>query len=195
MSSCAKLAGEFVEKCGYRPKQGVVEKWYINHEDIDKAATTLANRNTKVTALVLKEDCFIYKAGGNDKTNKVEHALAVGDFSNGYIHTDRYTPLYRGVNENERIQELADGARVVTITKMVDTGTNGELTFKIAGLESGMVISEDTYNSAENSGVSQIACATKEGEEEATGLKVFLMTAGLTATQTWIDDNTYVPAP
>lgn len=196
MADCDdKLAGEFAKKCGHRPKQGVVNKWYGNISDIDRVATQLANRGTKVTALILKAGAKIYKAEGNDKTSGVEHALAVGDFSNGYIHTDRYAIMYKGETQRERVQELVDGARVFTIVEKVDTGEAGELTYEIAGLESGMVIIEDTFNSAENSGVTNIACATKEGEEESTGLKLFLLTAGLAATTTWITTNEFVPAP
>jgi hypothetical protein len=56
-----------------------------------------------------------------------------------------------------------------------------------------MEIIEDNFNSAENSGVTQIACATKEGEEEGTGLKLFLMEAGYAATKEWIENNSYEP--
>lgn len=188
-----KLAGKFVRKCGHRPKQGVSRKWYINWDDIDRQATQLANRNTKVSTLVLVENAKIYEAEGNKKTSNVEHALAVGDFSNGYIHTDRFSILYKGENERERVQELVEGARVVTIIERIDQGINGELAFEIAGYESGMEIIEDNFNSAENSGVTQIACATKEGEEEGTGLKLFLMAEGYAATKEWIENNSYEP--
>lgn len=196
MSDCNnKLAGEFVQKCGHKPKQGVNRKWYGNVADIDRVATQLANRGTKVTALVLKAGAKIYAAGGNDNAHKIAHALSVGDFSTGYIHTDSYSITYRGANESERVQELVDGAKVFSIEEMVDTGEAGETTYKIAGLESGMKIINDDFDSSANSGVTQIVCATKEGEEEATGLKHFLLTAGLAATTAWIEDNVYVPAP
>lgn len=192
MSECnAKLAGEFTRKCGTKPKQGLLEKWYGNWDDIDRVATTLANRNTKVAILVLKAGTKLYKAQGSDKSHKGKHALAVGDYGNGYIHTDEFVPLYRGENEAERIQELVEGARVFSIQKRVDTGEAGELTYQIAGLESGMVITNDDYDSSANSGTSTIICATKEGEEEATGLKIFLLAGGLAATTTWIESNTY----
>ncbi|MDI9256320.1 hypothetical protein [Flavobacterium sedimenticola] len=195
MSCNTKLAGEFTRACGFKPKQGVDEKWYGNWEDIDREATVLANRNTKITTLVLKEDAKLYKAAGNDKSHKAKHALAVGDYGNGYIHTDEYIPMYIGDNEAQRIQELVEGARVFTIEKMVDTGVSGETTFKVAGFESGMLITNDDYDSSANSGTSTIICATKEGEEEATRLKTFLLAGGVAATQAWIDANTYVPAP
>ncbi|MBA4154152.1 hypothetical protein [Flavobacterium sp.] len=193
MADCnTEMAGEFTEKCGYRPKQGVAEKWYGNWKDIDSVATQMANRNTKVSVLVLKAGKKIFKAAGNDKSHIAKSALAVGDFSNGYIHTDEYVPIYIGENEAERIQELADGARVFTINKMIDKGINGEIQYRIAGLESGMVITNDDFSSAENSGTSKIICATKEGEEEATRLKIWNPAGGIVDIEAWLDDNVYV---
>lgn len=186
-----KFAGAFAVKCGHRPKQGVSKKWYINHDDIDLEGTQKANRGTVVTVLVLKTGAKIYPAGGK-KVSSIEHALAIKDFSNGYIHTDRFTITYKGPDERERVQELVDGARVVTLSKKIDTGVSGELSYEIAGLESGMEITEDTYNSAADSGVTKIAVATKEGEEESTAIKLFKMTGGIEAIETWITTNEYV---
>lgn len=192
----AKLAGEFTKACGIKPKQGVDKKWYGNWEDIDFAATQLANRNTVITTLVLKAEAKVYTASGNDKSHIVKHALAVGDFGNGYIHTDEYVPLYIGINESERIQELVEGARVFTIEKMVDKGINGEIQYRIAGFESGMVITNDDYSSSENSGTSKIICATKEGEEEATRLKIWNPAGGTATIEVWLTTNVYVaPEP
>jgi hypothetical protein len=186
-----KLAGAFAVKCGHRPKQGVSKKWYINHDDIDVEATQKSNRGTVVTDLVLKAGAKIYPAGGK-KVSSIEHALSIKDFSNGYIHTDRFTITYKGPEERERVQELVDGARVVTLSKKIDTGVSGELSYEIAGLESGMEITEDNYNSAADSGVTKIAVATKEGEEESTAIKLFKMAGGLEAIETWITENEYV---
>ncbi|TDO68826.1 hypothetical protein EV143_11810 [Flavobacterium chryseum] len=186
-----KLTGQFVKMCGHRPKQGVAGKWYINHDDVDVEATQKSNRGTVVTTLVLKTGAKIYPAVGK-KVSSIEHALAIKDFSNGYIHTDRFTITYKGPAERERVQELVDGARVVTLSKKVDTGISGELSYEIAGLESGMEITEDTFNSGADSGVTKIAVATKEGEEESTGIKLFKMVGGLDAIETWITTNEYV---
>jgi len=194
MSTCDnRLAGQFTKQCGHRPKQGVSRKWYINWDDIDKVATQKANKGTVVIMLVLKTGAKIYAAQGSKKVSALEHALSKKDFGNGYIHTDRFSISYKGANERERIQELVEGARVVTLVEKIDTGLNGELSFEIAGLESGMEIIEDTFNSAADSGVTKIAVATKEGEEEATGIKLFRMTGGVAAIETWITTNQYVP--
>lgn len=196
MSDCNnQLAGQFARECGYKPKQGVDKKWYGNWADIDFTATQLANRNTTVTTLVLKSGKKVYSAQGTDKSHIVKHALAVGDFGNGYIHTDEFTPVYIGENEAERIQELAEGARVFTISKMIDKGVNGEIQYRIAGFESGMVITNDDFDSSANSGTSKIIVATKEGEEEATRLKLWNPTGGTEDIEDWLTANVYVPAP
>lgn len=195
------LTGLFARNCGHRPKQGITKKWYFNWEEVDFGATLRVNRGTKVTALIFKAGGKLYPAQGNDKSHKGNHALSVLDFGNGYIHTDNFTVLYRGENEAERIQELVDGGRVGTIIKNVDTGLNGELSYSILGLESGMVITEDIWSSSENGGTTTLTVATKEGEEESTGKKIFLMEAGaetspLEETEAWIAANEYEePAP
>ena len=186
----AKLAGQFAKKCGYKPKTGIKRKWYGNHDDVDRVGTQKTNRGTVISKLVLKAGAKLYPAGGNQKTSKAGHTLSVLDFGNGYIHTDNYTLLYRGVNERERIQELVDGARVFTIIEKVDSGENGELTFEILGLESGMLVTEDTWNSAENSGTALLTVATAEGEEESTGAKLFLDTDSET-TLSFIETNEF----
>ena len=199
MPDCnTQLSGLFAQKCGHKPKQGVAKKWYFNIDDVDRTATTMVNRNTKVEALVLKAGAKIYPAEGPNKTKKIKHALVVGDFANGYIHTDEFIVTYRGEDEAERIQELVEGAVVGTIEKMVDTGVAGEISYRIAGLESGMHIINDDFDSTANSGATTIICATKEGEEEATGIKQFLMplateASDLEETEAWIAANEYVP--
>ena len=188
-----KLSKSFVKKCAHRPKQGIKRKWYFNWDDVDIAATQTANRGTKVTALVLVSGAKIYAAEGNVKTSKASHALTVGDYVNGYIHTDNFALLYRGEDERERIQELVDGGKVGTIIEKVDTGVAGELSFEIVGLESGMVITEDNWSSSENGGVTNLTVATREGEEESTGVKTWSET-DLAGTLAWIAANEYTAA-
>ncbi|MEE4246325.1 MAG: hypothetical protein V2I33_13030 [Kangiellaceae bacterium] len=198
MSCDTKLSKGFVRKCGLRPKQGVSDKWYFNWDDVDREASQLSADKTKITALVLKAGAKIYEAQAVKTSKKVRHALAINDFGKGYIHTDEFIVGYRGDNENNAIQELVDGARIGTINKMIDTGENGETSYRVAGFESGMEITNDDFDSAANNGTSTIICATQEGEEEATGLKIFLMPAAsepsdLAETDAWITANVYVP--
>ncbi|MFC5046298.1 hypothetical protein ACFSTE_13320 [Aquimarina hainanensis] len=197
MGNCdARLSGKFARICGHKPKQGLVRKWYINWEDIDREATQTTNRGTKVELLVLKADAKIYPAEGNNKTSKANHAYNKADFGGGYIHTDNFTVMYRGERERERIQELVDGAKVVTIIEKVDGGLNGELAFELVGMESGMTVTEDTWSSSENSGTTLLTVATEEGEEELTGVKLFLQNT-YTETLDFIKANEYgdPPAP
>ena len=185
------LSADFAGQCGYKPKQGLRRKWYFNWSDVDRTATQIENKGTKVTALVLKAGAKLYSVDGTTKTLKAKHALSVLDYGNGYIHTDNLTILYNGEDQRQRVQELVDNGRICSIVEKVDTGLNGELSFEIFGLESGMTIIEDNYDSAANSGVTNIGVATEKGEEESTGKKLFLMTDYET-TNAWLETNTYV---
>jgi len=187
----SNLAGQFVQHCGYKSKQGLRKKWYFNWDDVDRVATQLVNKGTKITTFVLKPDAFLFPAQGNSKTLKAKHALSVLDFGNGYVHTDTLTIQYHGENERLRIQELVEGGRVGSINKKVDGGLNGELAFEVFGYESGMTIIEDNYDSAANSGTVTISVATEKGEEESTGKKLFLMAGGAAATEDWITANEF----
>lgn len=188
-----KLSGGFAKKCGTRPKQGLKRKWYFNYDDVDRAATQLANKGTKISLLVLKAGKKLYQAAGTTKTLKAKHALAVLDFDRGYVHTDTLTILYHGEEERQRIQELVDGGRICSINDKVDSGVSGELSFDVFGYESGMSIINDDYDSSANSGTVTIAVATEKGEEESTGKKLFMLAGGLAATETFLTTNTYVP--
>lgn len=187
----ALLSGNFNKICGYKPKAGIKRKWYGNHDDIDVEATILANRRNQITTLVLKEGAKIYPVLGNDKTHQIQAAAVVGDFGNGVTHTDVVNILYRGANERERIQEIIDGARIFSIVEKVDGGEAGELTYEVAGFESGMILSAFTYDSNANSGVATLTVATKAEEEEATPPKLFLDT-DVATTAAWLETNSYV---
>ena len=189
------LGGNFKKICGYKPKQGLKKKWYGNVDDIDKEATVLANRNTKITSLVLKVDAKLYPVLGNDKTNGLKSAGVVGDYGNGFTHTDVVNILYRGENERERVQEIVDGARIFSIVEKVDGGENGELSFEIAGFESGMLFNAYENDFIANSGVATLTVATKEGEEEGTDVKLF-QDIDYATTKAFLETNTYVePVP
>jgi len=115
----------------------------------------------------------LYPVLGNDKTNGLKSAGVVGDYGNGFAHTDVVNILYRGENERERVQEIVDGARIFSIVEKVDGGENGELAFEIAGFESGMLFNAYDNDFIANSGVATLTVATKEGEEEGTDAKLF----------------------
>ncbi len=185
------LGGNFKKICGYKPKSGIKRKWYGNVDDIDKEATVMANRGTKINTLVLKVGAKIYSIGGNDKTHGLSSAGVVGDYANGFIHTDIINIMYRGELERERIQEIVDGARVFSIVEKVDGGESGELTYELAGYESGMLFNAYANDFIANSGVASLTVATKEGEEEGTDVKLFQDTDSAT-TLAFLETNTFV---
>lgn len=192
MDECKNvLGGNFNRICGYKPKQGIKRKWYGNIDDIDKEATVLSARGTVITSLVLKADANLYPVLGNDKTHGLQSSGVVGDYGNGFTHTDIVNILYRGENERERVQEIVDGARIFSIVEKVDGGQNGELAFEVAGFESGMLFSAFENDFIANSGVATLTVATKEGEEEGTDVKLF-QDMDYATTKAFLETNTFM---
>ncbi len=193
MKNCdVKLAGAFLQECGYKPKQGIQKKWYLNWDDIDRAATEVSGDGTVIRELVLKNGAYIIPAEGNAKTSSASHSLTTSEFGNGYVHTDSFTLLYRGADARALIQQLAAGAKVCTIVQKTDMGKHGELALEILGYESGMVLTEDNWNSKENSGATTITVATQEGEEESTGAKL-LWTPNMLNIEEFVEHYQWVP--
>lgn len=185
------LDGNFDAVCGHKPKQGVLEKYYVNYDDIDRTGTTLANSNNLISSLVLKAGAKIYRADGNDKQFQGQVNGVVGDYGNGFSHVDILNLANRKINEREQVQKIADGARVVVIMKLVDGSDDDSTKFVVFGYEAGMKFNAYAWDTNANSGVASLTVASVEGEEEATPEKVFLDT-NLTTTETWISTNTYV---
>lgn len=187
-----KLAQGFLQLCGYKPKAGIDNKYFINFDDVDKEATQLSADRTKITTLVLKENAKIYPAEG-DKQSKGSHEFKEDVYGNGYTHTDEYIIKYRGDVAKQNVQKLVDGGKVLTIYKKTDTGLNGEITYEVAGFDSGMKLKKDSLALTENAGTQSISVATEEGAE-GTGLKTLFMTS-LAATESFIQTHLWTPTP
>lgn len=195
-----KLSKNFIRECSYKPKQGLGRTlWLMNTEDIDRAASVLNETKTSISVLALISDASVprkmYKSEGNDNSHKASSELVVSEFGNGVKHTVTINILYYSDVQRAALMEIVDGARLTAIVERIDTGINGELSYEVYGFEAGMVISEMTRSSSENSGVLSFTLTSKEGEEEATDAKIFMMNDETSApsvevTRGWLDDNT-----
>lgn len=195
-----KLSKNFIRECSYKPKQGLGRTlWLMNTEDIDRAASVLNETKTSISVLALISDASVsrkmYKSEGNDNSHKASSELVVSEFGNGVKHTVTINILYYSDVQRAALMEIVDGARLTAIVERIDTGINGELSYEVYGFEAGMVISEMTRSSSENSGVLSFTLTSKEGEEEATDAKIFMMNdetpaPSVEVTRGWLDDNT-----
>ncbi|MDA8956154.1 hypothetical protein N9H19_00855 [Flavobacteriales bacterium] len=176
MSCIPKIIRGFVQNCDHTPKSGTLKGWIFNYDDIDRGATQIVNKATKITDLVLQADKNFYVLGAENKSVIASHESAKGENGTRYTHTALIKVPYRGENERQTIQELALGSRVGVIIQKLDGGVSGELSFEVYGFESGMLLDQDNFNTSENDGVTLIGVKSYEGEEEGTANKLLLHT-------------------
>lgn len=190
MSCINKLAINYVKDCSYRPVTGIVARYLINLDDIDRVASQVNTTNTMVTDLILKSGAKIYEIGGDIKSLKASYELVKGDYFNGYKHICETSLHYVGLEERELINQLTSEARVVVINKKRDTGITGEETFEIFGWRVGLEIESGTRNYGENAGVYNFILASKDGEVEPyTPLRY--LESDATTTETKIKTNLF----
>src|SRR5699024_10623480 len=114
------IAGDFINVCGYIPKQGNRRVFLANLSDVDFSGTSLNTSRTAVTALVLQSTKKVYQFSARSETSNTSFEGEAIDFGFGYTHTLELSPIYTGTEEMEAIQNFADGARVVAIVENVD---------------------------------------------------------------------------
>ena len=174
------LGGNFVVNCNHIPKAGILRKWIGIHDDIDQQATTIAENDTSgnvefgVNQLVLKANAAIYRVEGNDKVHKLKDEAAENDFVDGHIHTDTITFVDKSQAEFMRVNRMK-GRRFFSIVETVDSGGDGLTKFLIGGLESGMKMSANDFDTAENSATRTVELKTQENAlESKTVIPLFL---------------------
>lgn len=186
MATCSpKVTADILYDCADSPKRGVDggKAVLINWDDIDFAATTM--NGAMVTDLVLK-------AGTTGFTVEWYKDLASANSSfspntediDGFLH-NFLTRLATSTVENaERMNELKNG-RFVMVYETRYKGVDNLDAFKVAGIESGLKLSEATFNTLENSGGTLFTLATEEGDYESYPYNVFLETDYATSKATF----------
>ena len=174
----SRLSGGFVKKCGYKSKAGVLRKWYLNYDDVDRLKTKLSHKLTCIEELVLKDGAKIYPVYATKRAAS-NHNLVKSEGKDLYKHEDTLVILHRNPSSRERIQELVNDGRICVIIERVDR----ESRFEFLGFDSGMVITSDDYNTHDNNASSTISIATPDNEEELTAIKL------LNIEQMWINEH------
>lgn len=166
----------FRKKCGIKTKVGILRKWYLNYDDVDRIQTKLTYKLTCVDEFVLKEGAKIYPVYATKKSAS-NHNLVPVDAANLYRHFDTLVLLHRGASECERIQELVNDGRICVIIERLDNS------FEMLGYHSGMTINTDDYSTHDNEAITTINISTPDNEEEPTGIKL------LNINQSWINNH------
>ncbi len=158
-------------------------KWYINHEDIDKTGTVFNDNNERILIeeLVLYKGAKIYPIPGAINQLMFSDEILVGDYTNQAIHQDQFLLRNPTLTANVSfVQRLLEGTRIATINELM----NG--VFVLLGYDNGLVLTEGGLNPPENNGGRLITLRSPEGEPESTIIKIFRIKSTSEETRKWI---------
>ena len=161
----------------------VRNKWYINHEDIDKTGTEFNDNDDRVLVegLVLYNGAKIYPIPGAINQLMFSDELSIGDYTTQAIHQDQFLLRNPTLTRNVRfVQKLLSGTRIATINELM----NGA--FVLLGYDNGLVLTEGGLNPPENDGGRLITLRSPEGEPESTIIKLFRIKTNYEETRKWI---------
>ena len=185
-TNCApKVTADLLLNCADKAKKGLDggKAVIINWDDIDHASSTEAA--AIISDLVLESGTSGFAAEwfgdlASANANFVPNAEDVAGFIQAFLCRIA-TASAEGA---ERARELSQG-RFVIVVETRDKGTLKAEAFKVFGWQSGMKLSEMTYNTLENSGSIPYTAATEEGDTEAYPFNVFLETDYATSKATF----------
>ena len=175
--TCAKKVSEnLLYDCEDAPKKGIDggKAVLINMEDIYRSRSEVVGET--ILDLVLKPGTIGYEvewykdlASGNSAFTPSTEDI------DGFLHNFLARLSTSSAESAERANELKNG-RFVMVYETKYKGIDQEDAFKVAGWESGLLLSEMVTNTAENSGAPLFTLTTEEGDVEKYPYSVFLDT-------------------
>ncbi|KQC33408.1 hypothetical protein AAU57_08835 [Nonlabens sp. YIK11] len=161
-----KITADILQDCADLPKKGLAgsKAVIVNYYDIDQTATTVSGSTVTNLELVsgasgLQLEWFKDLASTNST-----FAANTEDID-GFTHSFLSRISNTSAESAERANELKN-SRVVMVVETKYKGADNADAYKIYGFENGLVLSEMTTNSNENSSSILFTLASGEGEVE-----------------------------
>lgn len=185
-SNCApKLTADVLYDCADKPKKGLDggKAIIINWDDVDRSGST-------VTAAIISD--LVTKSGTSGFAAEWFKDLASANSAfapntedvDGFLHNFLCRIPVSSAENAERARELSQGRFIVVVETKYKGALDAEA-FKVFGWESGVKLSEMTYNTLENSASMLYTVATEEGDTESYPYNVFLETDYATSKATF----------
>lgn len=178
--------------CADKPKMGIAngEAVLINYEDIDFAASTIADG--VITDLVLKSGTTGYKLEWYKDLGSANSVFNPStEDVDGFAHQFLARLGTTTAEHAARAKELKEG-RFIVVYEGKYKGVDLDDAFKVRGWDNGMRLLEMTENTLENSGSILFTLQTEEGNVEEYPYHVFLETDYATSKATF--DSLFAPA-
>jgi hypothetical protein len=172
MADCTgKITAGFTVDCNFLPVAGLTANAVlINFEDIDRGATTKSTTpgsQLVMTNLQLKPGTTGYLFTGIKQSNgKSYEFVPVDNLPGRFSHSFTGRIFNPSAANKEQLRNLALGAKYVMIVEQLWKGEDNEEAFEVLGFDAGLILSEATNNSAEDSNTISIVLSSEEGIEE-----------------------------
>lgn len=185
-ANCApKLTADIIFDCADKSKKGLDggRAVVINWDDVDRAGSTVSAAT--ISDLVLLAGKSGFAAEWFKDLASVNSAFAPNtEDVDGFLHNFLCRIPTSSAENAERARELSQGRYIVVVETRYKGVANAEA-FKVLGWESGLKLSEMTWNTLENSGAIPYTAATEEGDTESYPYNVFLETNYATSKATF----------
>ena len=184
--NCApKITADMIYDCADKPKKGLDggRAVVLNWDDIDRAGSTVAGAT--ISDLILLAGLTGFAAEWFKDLASANSAFAPNtEDVDGFLHNFLCRIPTSSADNAERARELSQGRFVIVVETRYKGALNAEA-FKVLGWESGLKLSEMTWNTLENSGSIPYTAATEEGDTESYPYNVFLETDYATSKATF----------
>jgi len=181
MTCTKKITTDLLFDCADRPKKGIDggKAVIINWDDIDFGASTVTG--AMISDLVLKSGTSGYALEWYKDLASANSSFAPNtEDIDGFLHNFLARLATTTVEHAERANELKNG-RFIVVYESRYKGEESLDAFKIRGWDSGLIVSEMSENTLENSGSILFTLASEEGANEPYPYNVFLETDHLTS--------------
>lgn len=161
-----KLSENIIQSCADLPKKGLKgsKAVIVNYDDIDFSSTTTSGAT--VTALTLQSGKTGYSLEWYKDLGSTTSTFAPNtEDIDGFTHSFLSRLSTSSAKNAERSNELKNG-RFVMAVETKYAGVDSLDAFKIYGLENGMLLSELTVGTNENSGAITFTLLSEEGTVE-----------------------------
>lgn len=161
----AVIGAHFDFLCDYTPTGGIAAAWIGNFNDLDKINSVLNADRTQITTLALKSDKKVYRLSGQEESYQATATFVARDFDNATLQNLIYVPPTNSPEQLSGLKKLIQGAKAFVIYQSLDVGLDGSLEYRVIGYDSGLVITDQSYDTNASAGRVGFTLSNKANQE------------------------------
>jgi hypothetical protein len=174
-----KLSADIQKDCENKPIGGIeVNVVLIALKDINKTTSTISATNKLlITDLATNTGTSGYFVEGIKQAQGAMFELVKKEDSfDAYKHSFSGVVLNPSASNKLELSKVASGERYVAVVEKKWKGADSDEAFEVLGWDSGLVISEMTWNTKESDGIIKFVLSNEDGYEEPEMTRTLLET-------------------